>query len=425
MSLSETKATVSYPFAVATLLLAVSTTVSCTKEQPIQAKQQAAPVEVSVAPVTSRDIRRVVYSVGTLFPFDETVVSAEIDGRVLEVKADLGDTVAPGSVLVRLSDEEQKYVVAETEAQLRMAMERLGLKDVGQRITDVTQTSEVRRAQADLFDAEQRYNRVRKLVDEGIGSASDLDQAQARYKATQAAYDQSINQARNLLQEIERNKALLDLQRKKLRDTTVYAPFAGSVKERQVSPGQFVRTNTPLFSLVKTDPLRLRLEVPERMAPWIKNGQVAEVSVEAFENRKFEAKVWRISPTVDQTKRTFIVEALVRNPANELKAGSYARAALPTEKLEKVNLIPSQAIAYVFGSNKAYLVKSGVIEAREVKVGDRFEDNIEILEGLQPGEVVAITQVNRLDSGSRVVVRDAARPRSAASDGEQRIAESE
>jgi RND family efflux transporter MFP subunit len=414
-----------HPFAAGVLLLGVVSSTSCTKEQPIQAKQQSAPVEVSVAPVTSRDIRRVVSSVGTLFPFDETIVSAEIDGRVLEVKADLGDSVGQGAVLVRISDEEQRYVVAETEAQLRMAMERLGLKDPGQRITDVTQTSEVRRAQADLFDAEQRYNRVRKLVDEGIGSASDLDQAQARYKATQAAYDQSINQARNLLQEIERYKALLDLQRKKLRDTTVYAPFAGSVKERQVSPGQFVRLNTPLFSLVKTDPLRLRLEVPERMAPWIKNGQVAEVWVEAFEGRKFHAKVWRISPTVDQTKRTFIVEALVTNPTNELKAGSYARAALPTEKLEKVNLIPSRAVAYVFGSNKAYLVRSGVIEARDVKVGDRFDDSIEILEGLEPGDVVAVTQVNRLDSGSRVVVRNGTPSSSVAADGQQRIAQSD
>ena len=94
----------------------------------------------------------------------------------------------------------------------------------------------------------------------------------SRYKAQQAAYDATVNQARNLLQDIERNKASLELQRKKLRDTTVYAPFAAAVKERQVTLGQYVRPNTPLFTLVKTDPIRLRLEVPERMAPWIKNG---------------------------------------------------------------------------------------------------------------------------------------------------------
>src|SRR4051812_44647722 len=87
-------------------LLAVSFLVAgCTKQQPVQAKQDAGPVKINAAPVTSKEIRRVVQSVGTLFPFDEGVVSAEIDGRVVEVNADLGDRVDKGHVLVRISDE--------------------------------------------------------------------------------------------------------------------------------------------------------------------------------------------------------------------------------------------------------------------------------------------------------------------------------
>lgn len=94
------------------------------------------------------------------------------------------------------------------------------------------------------------------------------------------------------------------------------------VKERQVTIGQFVRPNAPLMTLVKLDPIRLRLEVPERMAPWIRNGQIAEIGVEAFEGRKFQGKVWRIAPVVDQTKRTFVVEALIANPKGELRSRS-------------------------------------------------------------------------------------------------------
>lgn len=377
---------------------------SCQKTQPVQARQDNAPVQVRVATVGARDVQRIVQSVGTLFPLDETVVSAEIEGRVMEVKADLGDNVAKGAVLVRISDEEQRYLMQQTEAQLRMAMERVGLRNEKDRIADVRESTEVRRAQADLFDAEQRYNRVRTLVDQGIGSRSELDQAQARYNAARAAYDQSVNSARNLLQEIERYRAALQLQRKKLSDTTVYAPFAGSVKERTVTPGSYVRANTPLFTLVKTDPIRLRLEVPERMAPWIRNGQVADVQVEAFENRKFRGKVWRISPTVDQSKRTFVVEALIDNPGNQLKPGSYARASLPTNRVDRVRLAPTRALAYVFGSNKAYVVKGNTIEARDVKLGDRFENEVEIIEGVEEGEMLAVTQLNRLDTGTKVAV---------------------
>jgi RND family efflux transporter MFP subunit len=386
------------------LPLVLLTISGCSKQQPIQAKQDGAPVQVRVSPVSTREIRRVVQSVGTLFPFDETVVSAEIEGRVTELTADLGDTVTKGQVLVRLSDEEQRYLVAQTEAQLRMSLERVGLKNPNDKITDIREASEVRRAQADLTDAEQRYKRMQSLVDQGIGAQAELDQAQARFRATQAAYDSTINQARNLLQEIERFKAALDFQQKKLRDTTIYAPFTGKVKERQVTPGQVVRANNPLYTIVKTDPIRLRLEIPERLAPWIKNGQMTEVSLEAYEDRKFQGKVWRISPTVDQSKRTFIVEALIDNPTGDLKPGSYARASLPTNKTENIRLIPARAVAYVFGTNKAYVVNNGVIESRDLKLGDRFEEDVEIVEGLQQGEQVAVTQINRLDSGTKVSV---------------------
>lgn len=393
-------------FAKLTVVLVVGVAASsCTKQPPVQAKQDAGPIDIKAAPVTSRNIRRIVQSVGTLFPFDESVISAEIEGRVAEVNADLGDRVEKGQVLVRISDEEQKYLLAQNEAALRMAMERVGLRNENERVKDIRDASEVRRAQADLFDAEQHYKRIKSLVDQGIGSKAELDQAQARYKAQQAAYDATVNQARNLIQDIERNRASLELQRKKLRDTVVYAPFAAAVKERTVTPGQYVRANSPLFTLVKTDPIRLRLEVPERMAPWIKTGQIAEVTVEAFGDRKFKGKVWRISPTVDQSKRTFIVEALIENPISELKPGSYARASLPTDKNESVKLVPARAVAYVFGSNKAYVVTRGnTIEAREVKLGDRFDQHVEILEGLENGEQVAVTQLTRLDTGARVAI---------------------
>jgi len=316
----------------------------------------------------------------------------------------LGDAVREGDVLVRLSEEEQRYLVAQTEAQLRQALERLGLKHEEERVRDIRETPEVRRAQAELFDAEQRYKRVRELVDQGVGSQQDLDQAQARFKAMQAAYDATINQTRNLIQQVEQFKASLQLQRKRLRDTTVRAPFAAHVKDRQVTVGQYVRVNTPLFTLVKINPIRLRAEVPERMAPWVQTGQLAEVSVEAFPGRRFEGRVWRIAPTVDQSKRTFVVEALIQNPAGELKPGSYAKARIRTNKVEEIHLVPVRAVNYVLGANKVYAVQGNSVQPREVKLGDRFDQEVEIVEGVRPGEKVAVTQLARLESGAAVRV---------------------
>lgn len=387
---------------VALTVVAILLSVACQKPVIEQKKQESGPVAVRVAPVRAKQIQRTVDTIGTLFPYDEAIISAEIEGKVEQVQADLGDQVTPGQLLVRISDEEQKYIVAQNEAQLRQSLERLGLKDEKDRVKDIRETPDVRRARADLTEAEQRFVRTRELVDQGIGPKSDLDQTRARFQAAQATYDQTLNQTRNLIQEVERNKALLDLQRKKLRDTLVRAPFAAYVKDRQVTVGQVVRANTPLFTLVKIDPIRLRIEVPERMAPWIKVGQVAEVGVEAFEGRNFSGKVWRISPTVDQTKRTFVVEALIQNPKNELKPGSYARAHLATDKSETVKMVPTRAVSYVLGNNRAYVIKDDAVQVRDVRIGDRFPQEIEILEGLEEGEQVAVSGLDRLDTGVKV-----------------------
>jgi len=383
-------------------LLALSGLCGCGRQQPVRERRESGPIVVQVAPVAARQIQRIVESVGTLFPFDEVVISAEIEGPVEEVDADLGDSVQQGQVLARVSEEEQRYLVAQTEAQLRQALERLGLKSETEKVSDIRQTPEVRRAEADLFEAEQRYKRVRELVDQGVGSRQDLDQSEARFKSLRAAYDTSLIQTRNLIQDVERYKAVLDLQRKKLRDTTVRAPFSALVKERVVTVGQYVRPNTPLFTLVKIDPIRLRAEIPERMAPWVKVGQTADVAVEAYLDRTFLGKIWRISPTVDPGKRTFVVEALVQNPESELKPGSYARVRVKTARYDEVKLVPVRAVNYVLGSNKVYVVREQKVEAREVKLGDRFGQDVEILEGVKEGEQVATTQVARLDTGSRV-----------------------
>ncbi len=380
------------------------------KQAPVsKPKADSGPVQVQVASVSTRQIQRIVDSVGTLFPFDEVIVSAEIEGKVDQVNYDLGDTVKTGEVLVHISDEEQRYILLQNEAQLHQSLERLGLRNEGDKVKDINETPEVRRSAADLREAQQRYSRLRSLVDQKIGAQADLDAASSRFQAMQAALDLTRNQTRNLISEVERFKAIVDLQRKKLRDTSVRAPFLASVKERTVSLGQYVRPNTPLFTLVKTSQLRLRLEVPERLAPWTKVGQTAEVIVEAYAGRTFRGSVWRIAPVVEQSKRTFVTEVLIENPDGALKPGSYARARLATQKSDDIMLVPVKAVAYVLGANKAFVVGSnGVVEAREVKLGDRFNEDIEIADGLRVGEQVATNDLPRLDTGVKVNVVSAA-----------------
>src|SRR5437899_5677152 len=164
-------------------LVALCLLTGCTRQSAVQAKQDTAPIPIKTTHVATKQLQRDVESVGTLFPYEEVTISSEIDGRVVEVGADLGDAVKKGQVLVRVSDEEQRYLLAQNEAQLRQSLERLGLKDEKERVADIKATPDVRRAQADLTDSEQRHARARSLTEQGIGSRQDLDAAEAHFHA--------------------------------------------------------------------------------------------------------------------------------------------------------------------------------------------------------------------------------------------------
>ena len=126
------------------MLLAV---VSCgSNKEAAKKKADTGPARVRVVPVSVKDQQRSVESVGNLFPYDEAIISSEVDGRLESVGADLGDMVAEGAVLAKISDEEQRYMVAQQEAQLRQSLERLGLKSEKDRVQDIRETPEDRKS---------------------------------------------------------------------------------------------------------------------------------------------------------------------------------------------------------------------------------------------------------------------------------------
>lgn len=366
--------------------------------------KNAKPVSVRVARVTAQEIERRIEAVGTLLAFEEVTVSSEAEGRVTDVLADLGDRVQRGQVLATIHPEEQQYAVAQQEAQLRQALDRLGLKSETDRVKDINDVPEVRKAAADLFEAERHYQRTRELVAQQIASRQDLDQSEARYKSAQASHDFTVHQVQNLISQVAQFRASLALARKRLRDTKVEAPFTGSIRERLVHPGQYVRTQTPLFLLVNADPLRLRAEVPEKMAPWVRVGNAVELRVEAHPDRVFNGKVSRVSPAVDEQKRTFAVEALIPNGQGLLRPGFYAKAVIQTQKRERVLSIPVAAVLYTYGTNKAFVVNGGKVTARDLKLGERLGDTVEVIEGLQGDEQVVLSELDRLDNGTPVVL---------------------
>jgi RND family efflux transporter MFP subunit len=363
-------------------------------------------VPAHIYTVTEETTHRRVQAVGSLYPLEESTLSAEVEGRVSEVLADVGDTVQEGQPLILLDQRELQFEVERQQGVVRQVRAQLSLGPKDPPPRDPHELPSVRKADADRFDAQRKYERAQSLFKDSLISQQQFDEAVSRYQSTQASFDLA-------LQEVERLKALLvsgeaseRLAEKKLADATIRAPYPGSVKSRTVHPGEYLRVQSPVLVLVRTDRLRARLAVPERWAGWIKDGALVDLHVEAFPADLFQAKITRINPTVSQDSRTFEAEAIIENHDARLKAGFFVQASIPSEKAEKTISIPAAAVSYRYGVYKVFVVNGNRVNERQIRPAGQSEDEkgrrFEVAEGLRAGDRVAAITSGELHDGDLI-----------------------
>ncbi|HSB09236.1 MAG TPA: efflux RND transporter periplasmic adaptor subunit [Blastocatellia bacterium] len=378
-------------WAIALLTSLVLGFASCSKTSGKQVDSASPrPISVRALPVEQKQLRRNVESVGSLFPLDEVTVSSEVEGRVEQVLVDVGDHVSAGQTIVKVVPTELQLTLDQQRATLQQARARLGLPENVEDVKDVRDAAEVKKAAADLADAEQKYLRAKTLFEQGLLPKQNFDEAESRYHAARAAYDLSVQGVQNLRAQLAQSRAAAALAQKKVSDSIIRAPFAGQIKERTVTQGQYLKVQTPVMVIVNVDPMRVRLRVPEKMAAWVKTGQEVTVTVEAYPGRSFSGKISRINPSVDQQTRAFEVEALIDNREALLKPGFFVKATIPSSFVVEALSIPQDALLYVYGVYKVFVIEGNTLKEREVKIGERSGDEIEITEGLAQGERIAL-----------------------------------
>jgi RND family efflux transporter MFP subunit len=377
--------------AVAIVACSVLALTACSKTSGKQVDNTASrPVAVRVVAVELRQIRRNVESVGSLFPLEEVTVSSEVEGRVEQVLVDVGDHVSAGQTIVKVVPTELQLTLDQQRASLQQARARLGLSEKGEDFKDVRGAPEVKKAAADLADAEQKFQRAKTLYEKGLSPKQNLDEAESHFNAARAAYDLAVQTVENLRAQLTQSRAATALAQKKVGDSIIRAPFAGQVKERPVTQGQYLKVQTPVMVIVNVDPMRVRMRVPEKMAAWVKTGQQVTVSVEAYPGRAFSGKITRINPSVDQQTRAFEVEALIENREAVLKPGFFVKATIPSSFVADALFVPQDALLYVYGVYKVFVLDGNTVKEKEVKIGERSGDDVEIVEGLAQGERVAL-----------------------------------
>ena len=347
-------------------------------------------LQVRAVPVKVDELHRNVESVGSLFALEEVTVSSEVDGRVDEVMVDTGDHVERGQPLVNVSTTELKLALDQQRALYQQARARLGITGESDDLKNVIDAAEVKKAAADLKEAQEIYKRSQMLLEKQLLPRQDFDQTEARLHAATAAYDLAVQSVQNLRAQLPQYRAAVELAEKKLRDAVIRAPFKGQVKERVVAPGQYLKVQTPVMIIVSMDPLRVRLKIPEMMAGWIRAGEGIHVSVEAYPDKTFSGKLTRTNPVVDPQSRTFEVEALLDNSEGLLKPGFFVKARIPSGKVDRVLAVPRDALQYSYGVYKVCLIQGDVLKETEVKIGELAGEDAEIVSGVSTADLIAV-----------------------------------
>jgi RND family efflux transporter MFP subunit len=379
------------------------------------ANTQPANVEgVTTAAAVKRELPRFFEATGSLAGDQQTDVAPQTSGKVVALGVDIGSYVRRGQMLVRLDDSELKLRVDQAAAQVeqakaavRQAEEKIGLRS-GQAF-DPNRVAEVASARVALDLAEKNLRRAEKLIESGDVSRSFYDEQRSRRDQLKEQYEVQLAQARQNYAGVDvartnvaNAQAALALARKSLSYAVIPAPLDGFVAERTADLGEYVSPQQKVATIVRTNPLRIRIDVPEQAIPEVKVGQSVSITTSAWPDKNFAGRVARIAPNVSATSRTLTVEAEIENSNNALKPGQFVTVRILSERAEPAVLVPARAVINEAGVARVYVIKNGHAEQRLVQTGQTEGDLIEIRNGIAADELVATSNLEQLSDGIAV-----------------------
>lgn len=403
----------------AVLTLAAVGLAACSrsKGQPNNATTSASPsavVDITTVAAVSRQLPRFFEATGSLAADVQTDVQPQTAGKVVAVGVDMGSPVRKGQMLVRLEDADYKLRIDQAVAQLenakaavRQAEEKIGLRAGQQFIPE--KVAEVATARANLELAENNFQRAQKLIESGDISRADYDQRKSQRDALKQTYEAALAQARQnyagvmvARTNVTNAQTQVDLAKRSLSYTVVTAPIDGHVLDRPVDVGTYVSTTTKVATIVKTNPLWIRIDVPEQAVPQIKNGQSVSLATSSWPDRSFSGRVARISPNVSANSRTLTVEAEIDNGSGTLKPGQFGTVRILLPQTEAAVLVPQRALRTISGATYVFVIKNGHAQQRLIQPGQAEADLIEIKSGVAVDEIVASSNVDQLSDGVAV-----------------------
>jgi multidrug efflux pump subunit AcrA (membrane-fusion protein) len=389
------------------------------------------PVEVSTAKAEARDVPLFLQATGSFSADELSDLASQTSGQVVATPVDVGSFVKQGAVIARLDDRDAKLRLQQllaserqAEAALRQAEAKIGLGTgkgfeavMVPEVIAARQNYEAAEAQAKL--AETNARRYQNLVATGDVSQIIYDQARtqadtarAQANAAKQQYEVAVNVARQNNQGIATAQAALEaaraqvaIARKALNDTVITAPFAGFISERPAAVGEYVTPQSKIATLLKTNPLKLKVQLPESDAARARQGVSVVATVTAFPNTEFEGQISEVNPALDVASRTITVEVQIKNDSNRLKPGMFASARLYQQGGGRGIFIAKSAVMADATANSArvYVVEGEVVRLRVIQLGEQEGEAVRVLNGVKEGEAVVTNNLEALYDGAKIM----------------------
>ena len=371
---------------------------------PVAAKDET-PIPVKLMRVDSRIIPEVVAATGELLAEEQATIGVKVPGRVVKLHVDLGSSVRAGDILGEVDPTDYEFRVRQSEALVTQTRARLGILDRSTDEVKPEETAIVREADAALREARFVFETTAKLQKEGVLSRIDFEKAQVRRQGAEAAYQAAIEHVMQLRGELTERRAQLALARQNLSDCAIRAPFSGAVTRRQASSGEYLPVNAPVVTLVRQHPIRIRVEVPERLAPKVRVGQPIELRVQGQPVDR-SGRVVRLSPALEAQSRSLIVEGEIPNESGTLRPGSFAEVVITVDPQASGIAVPRDSIISFAGTDRVFIAIGDRLDDRVVRTGRSLEgDAVEIVAGLEPGMNVVLRPDGRMSKGQKVTAR--------------------
>ncbi|MES2917545.1 MAG: efflux RND transporter periplasmic adaptor subunit [Pseudomonadota bacterium] len=302
---------------------------------------------------------------GTLTPVRQMLLNARVAGEVTEVPVREGESVGAGAVLIRQDNRDMRARLAQAEAA-------------------------VQSVQAEYENSREEVAKYRQLSQNNYFSRSDLNKAST--------------QSEVLGSQLRANQAQVAVARKEVENALLRAPFAGTVAERMVEPGQLVLPNTPLLRLVDLSELELAIQLPAVELARVKKGQQVTFRAEAFGDTEFTGTIVRMNPLAKASNRKITVYAVVRNTDLRLRGGLFVHGRLQDSNAVAGLVIPGSAVQNHQGKTGVMVVRQQRLAWQPVTVGERDERSGQVLvaAGLKEGDTVLATRVPVERAGSQV-----------------------